>query len=649
LVDVEAIRILRGRNEWSSESVLESILTVAIAPETPASRVPGVSELAARLPDARPTEPAERVAAARLALLRSGDLPFGMVPEALGLVILGLTGSFQTFAATRLVSGGRIRVAFGLDDEAVDRRCVRAAWGLLSSALDGRLPDVATLVDDLIRWADEDRLGPSTRALVAAARDRGIPTLRIQSGYSLMQYGWGSRQRRCWTTQTDRTPALGAEIASNKQAAREFLGRAGLPVPPGRVVRSPEEAWAAALELGRPVVVKPRDANRGRGVSTGLTTQEQVAEAFDLAARVRLPEPADVLVERQVEGAEHRLLVVGDRMIAAYRCEPPTVIGDGRRSIAELVAELNRDPRRGVGWRARLPRLELDEQARLFLATRGLDVDTIVPEGQRVAVRRAADLCLDVTDEVHPAVADRAIAAAALLGLDVAGIDVIARDIGRPLESQDGALVEVNTGPCLTGHLDPDVGKPRDVAKAILAALIPEPDDLRIPTIAVAGGRDRPRIAAQIAQTIADRGLRVGLAAHGGRRSGGCPRRGSVFMANEVETLLRHPQIDAVVLDVSAGGVREQGLGLDRCGLLVWTGDDPTEQPVLGLLAPASLAVYHWPSDDAPLPAMLLDQLIGTAPKPVGTALKPDSVVQRETPAADPVASISVASPEQVG
>jgi cyanophycin synthetase len=499
--------------------------------------------------------------------------------------VLGLTGSPATFASTRL-EDGRLHVAFGLDDETVDRACIASAWDMLAAALAGQPTDAAATLARLIRLGNDDRLGPSTRGLLAAAARRGVPTSRVQPGYSVIRYGWGSRQRRSWTTQTDRTSAIGAEIAGNKQLAREILRRAGVPVAPGRVATSADDAWEAAQELGTPVVVKPRDANRGRGVSTGLTTREQVAAAFELAARVRLPEPADVLVERQIDGAEHRLLVVDGRMIAAYRSDPPTVVGDGRRSIAELVHELNRDPRRGTEWRARLATVLLDEQARLFLAARGLSPDSIPDVGQRVTVRRDAGQCVDVTDLVHPDVAARAVEAAAIVGIDVAGLDVIALDISRPLEAQRGAIIEVNTGPCLTGHLEPDIGTPRPVADAILDALMPPGDDGRIPVVAVCGAGDRAAVARRLADRLAARGLRVGLAAGHLRPPERPPARGVVTEAPDPEFLLRHAQIDALVLDASAADVRARGLGVDRCALAVWTGvSDPDEDRVRTLIS----------------------------------------------------------------
>ncbi len=252
-------------------------------------------------------------------------------------------------------------------------------------------------------------------------------------------------------------------------------------------------------------------------------------------------------------------------MIAAYRSAPPSVVGDGRRSIAELVTELNRDPSRGTDWRDKLSTVILDDQALLFLQSQGLTIDSIPRASEVVAVRREGDLCIDVTNLVHPDIAEHAVDAAAIVGLDVAGIDVIVADIGRPLAEQGGAIIEVNSGPCLAGHVEPSEGPPRPVAEAIIQTLFATGDDGRIPIIAVTGATTRSELALRIANSLAA----VGLAGPGLAPSPSLVKKGAVALSSHPGILLRHPRLDLLVVDVSHNAIHRQGMGFDRCHIAV--------------------------------------------------------------------------------
>lgn len=577
------VRVLRGPNRWTTSPVFEAHTDLRPLERLDAG---GRDRLRARLlealPPPGPYDPARGDVERRLDGLRVGDVPPHRLPEVLARILLGLTGSSATLAETHPTGEpGHYRVVLGFEDEAVDRACLDLAWRLLAAFVGGEPIDEAAEVAALKARANRDRLGPSTQAITRAAEARGIPVSRLNDG-SLVQLGWGARQRRVWTAISDRTGWIGAEVASDKELTRRLLRRAGLPAPAGRIVSSAEDAWAAAREVGTPVVVKPRDANHAQGVSVRLTTREQVERAFAIAAGIRGDSPCEVIVERYVAGDEYRLLVVGRRLVAASRGEPAQVVGDGERSVLELVEELNRDPRRGSEWRYPLDRVELDDVARLVLADQGFSPGSVPPRGARVVLQRTADRSIDVTDLVHPEVASRAVEAAATVGLDIAGIDLLAADIGRPLEDQGGAIVEVNAGPGLMAHLRPTSGRPRPVGEAIVAGLFAEGDDGRIPVVALTGGRRAAARARALARRLQGRGRAVGLACSSGASFRG--RRlaldGST-PATWARGLLANPLVDVLVVEVRPDDVREEGLPFDRCDrayVLDWDGAPPTDE-----------------------------------------------------------------------
>jgi cyanophycin synthetase len=569
---IQSLVALRGPNRWAPEPLLVGRVAVPALAGREVGAVPGLRRrLLDGLPDPILADPAREDVAARLERLRAGAGPAWRLPEDLARVLLGLTGARATFAATEPTGPeGGLRVLLGYDDEEVDRECVATAWGLLRRALAGEAPDVPAEVARLKALANAKRLGPSTLAIVLAARARGIPARRLTAG-SLVQLGWGARQRRIWTAQTDRTGAIGAEIASDKELTQRLLRAAGVPVPAGRVVASEEDAWAAAREIGPPVVVKPRNANHAQGVSLGLTTPEAVGAAFRIAANVYPGETTDVRVERYIPGAEHRVLVVDGRAVAAYRGEPARVVGDGERSVAALTATLNRDPRRGPDWRCQLDLVALDAVAHLVLAEQGYTPESVPPAGAEVVLQRTADRCLDVTDRLHPEVAARVVEAARVVGLDVAGIDLVADDVGRPLESQGGAIIEVNSGPGLMGHLQPAEGRPRPVGEAIVAGLFPDKeDDGRIPVVAVVAARDATALARRLARGLAGTGRGVGLACADGTFLGArrLPDAPAILDAAARE-LLGNRLVDVAVVEVGPDDADRRGLAFDRCGVAV--------------------------------------------------------------------------------
>jgi cyanophycin synthetase len=555
------IWVLRGPNLWAGCPVIEVELNlgehVSFSPGSTDS--PFRAHLAAWL---GPQEPALEASAT------------------LADVLLLLTQELQRLAGSTAIFGhvrstprpGWYRVVFSYEEDALARACLQAAYRLTMAVLRGEPTDWDAQVTAVRQLSQEVRLGPSTRCIVDACRARGIPTRRLNEG-SLVQLGWGVRQKRIWTAETDDTPAIAEVIAQDKQLTRHLLQSVGVPIPDGRPVTNAEDAWAAAEEIGPPVVVKPQYGNQGRGVATNLTTREQVVKAYAAAREIS----SFIVVEKFVPGLDHRLLVVGGKLAAAALREPAHVIGDGRATIAELIAVVNRDPRRSDGHATALSWIKIDAIGLEVLAEQGFAPDSVPPGGQRVLIRRNANLstggtATDVTDRVHPEVAAHAIDAARAVGLDIAGVDIVAADISRPLSEQDGAAVEVNAGPGLRMHLEPSAGSPRPVGRAIVNALFPPGTTGRIPVAAVSGVNGKTTTTRLLAHLLRTAGVYVGMTCTDGIYLDG--RRTETRDCSgpqSARSVLLNPRVDTAVLETARGGILREGLGFDRCDVAIVT------------------------------------------------------------------------------
>ncbi len=562
-MEISRIRALRGPNLWSRHTSLEAIVSCTEIERDITGLPHFEQQLRARFPEIKFLEPA------------GSDQSFSLahVLEAAALCLQAQAGCPVTFSrVVPTVEVGTYQVVVEYTEEAVGRLAVELADALCASALADTPFDLERALAQL-RELDEDiRLGPSTGAIVQAAVARGIPYRRLTEG-SMVQFGWGSRQRRIQAAETSRTSAIAESIAQDKELTKMLLNAAGVPVPQGRVVADAEDAWKAACEIGGPVVVKPRDGNQGKGVAVNVKTREEVLAAFNVAVSIR----SEVIVERYITGHDFRLLVVGNQLVAAARRAPPQVIGDGLQNIGQLIEQVNKDPRRGDGHATSLTKIRLDDIARAALAKQGYTTDSVPPKGVPVVLRNNANLstggsATDVTEDVHPDMAARAVEAAQMVGLDICGVDVVCESVIKPLEEQGGGIVEVNAAPGLRMHLQPSFGKGRAVGEAIVSTMFGEGDDGRIPVVAVAGTNGKTTTVKLIAHILATNKYRVGMTGTDGVYIG--KQRidtGDCSGPRSARNVLLHPDVDAAVFETARGGVLREGLGFDRCNVAVVT------------------------------------------------------------------------------
>ncbi len=520
-------------------------------------------------------------------------LPIGRVLKLVACALATAAGTPAHFSGTAAGDSPQtLRLLMSYEEESLLLGILETARQCVLAALDDQPFDAPIEIRKLVDLADDERLGPSSRAILRAAAARGIPCRRLNSG-SLVQLGEGAKQHRIWTAETDETGSIGEDIAQDKALTKLLLRQVGVPVPQGRIAQTSEEACQVARAIGFPVVVKPRDANHGRGISFDLRTCDGISEAFDHAFRENKPGTTGVIVEQFAQGASHRLLVVGDRLIAAIRGQRDVVIGNGHSTIAELIDEANRDPRRGENYTDKLDTMNLNEAARLRLERQGLTRESVPVDGQEIIVTFNGDLTTDETSEVHPAVAERAVLAAQTVGLNIAGLDVIAEDIGRPLEDQGGVIIEVNAGPSLSMHVEPLYGQPQPVGDAIVELMFPGVgDDGRIPVIGITIDENSADVLRLTARLLRHLGRRIGIASGAqvqvdGQRS--FPMPGSD--RERIGALLLHPRVEVALFESHAAEAMEIGLGCDRVDVAILTSLEESADEVLVSALPLIHAV----------------------------------------------------------
>jgi cyanophycin synthetase len=421
---------------------------------------------------------------------------------------------------------------------------------------------------------DEARLGVSTAELARAARERGIPVRRL-SDATLVQLGYGTHRRLLWAATTDRTSSVGVDIASDKELTHQLLEAAGIPVAPARVVRTAEEARVAYSRLGPPVVVKPLFGHHGLDVFVELRTLADTMAAYQAVG----PEGTSVLMECYVPGRDYRLLVVGGRMRAAAELTPARVTGDGQATIGELVNAVNRDPLRGDGHDRALTRIVLDDTSLAHLRGQGLSTDSVLERGKTVHLRRNANLSTggtsrDVTDLVHPDVVQACVRVAAVMSLDVCGIDLRVRDIAAPMTPgrTDAAVIEVNASPGLRMHLYPSEGSPRDVAADIVEHVFPPGAPSRVPLVSVTGTNGKTTTVRLVGAVMRAAGRSVGLASTEGVYVGEqLVYEGDASGPRSAEMVLGNPAAEVAVLETARGGIARRGLGYDWADVAVVT------------------------------------------------------------------------------
>jgi cyanophycin synthetase len=467
---------------------------------------------------------------------------------------------------------GEYQAAFMYHEEACGELAGRASVEILEALIQGNSYDIAALILQLQELRERVALGPSTGSLVKEAQRRHIPVLKLDGG-SYIQLGYGARQQRIEATICSRTSSIAVDKAGDKDATKQLLRDAYIPVPEGMVVRNVENLQKVINELGFPIVVKPLDGHQGKGASVNIRDLETAREAF-LKAKLY---STSVLIERYIRGCDFRALVINNRFVAAARRTPAAVTGDGLHTIAQLVAEVNRDPRRGNGHSNVLTKITVDQGTLDLLAGKGYTLDTVPKKGEEVWLKSTANLSTggtaeDITDRIHPENQRLFERAARIIGLDICGIDIMAPDLITPITSNGGAIIEVNAAPGFRMHIEPTEGQARNVAAPVLDMLFPDGGSGRIPIVAVTGTNGKTTTTRLIAQMARQGGHSTGLTSTDGiYLNDDLLYKGDCSGPASAQVLLKDPAVEFAVLECARGGILRSGLGFDSSDCAVIT------------------------------------------------------------------------------
>lgn len=572
--------VYRGPHRFGSAPMVRMLLEIGELADVTTDRIDGFN---AALLDAVPTLALHHCGLGHpggfVERLEGGTL-LGHVVEHVALALQALAGDKVTRGKTRRAGrdSTRFHVLIAYESPQTARAALRRALELVDGLLPERHRGLSGLerlhppVTDLAAVAAAGRLGPTTRSVAAAARARRIPVERLDDR-SLLRLGYGMHQHSVRASITDRTPHLAVLAAADKHLTKRLLSEAGVPVPNGAIAATADDVVAAAQTLSRPLVVKPLGGNHGRGVSLDLHTDDELRAAHLTAGGAR------VVVEEQVPGDDHRVLVIDGAVVAVACRRPPAVVGDGVRTITELVAAMNDDPRRGANHENVLTRATIDPRE---LQRQGLAADDVPAFGQQVRLAAAANLsrggvALDRTDAIHPAVAALAVRAARVIGLDVAGVDLVADDITKPPAEGGATVIEVNAAPGFRMHLAPSEGQARPVGEAFVRALYPRHVPSRIPVVAVTGTNGKSTVVRMIAEMLEAQGHSVGMTNTSGVYSNGVRlRKVDASGPKSARAVLADPTISAAVLETARGGIIREGLAFDHhdVGVVLNVSDD---------------------------------------------------------------------------
>jgi cyanophycin synthetase len=559
--------LLKGPNFWSYRPSVWMRIDLGPYQERPSNKIPGFHDrLVELLPSLEEHHCSEGRAGGFLFRVKEGTW-LGHVAEHVAIEIQNRIGIPVSFGRTRETKiSGVYNLVYEMEEERVGVRAGKLALDVVEACAEG---DVADLdfderLDDLKRLREKWGLGPSTKSIVDVAVARGIPYQRLNDK-SFVMLGMGVHQKRIQATIASTTAHLGVEIAGDKDLTKRLLSDHGVPVPKGEVVEDEEDALDVAERLGWPVVVKPLDASHGRGVLTNIRNEEELRLAYQDASKFR----DEIIVEHFLEGFDFRFVVVAGRFICAAQRVPAFVVGDGKRSIQELVAETNKDPRRGIGHEKVLTRIEIDDLTLALLARRKLTPASVPEKGDTIYLKSTANLSTggiarDVTDLVHPSNIHMVERIAKIVGLDIAGIDIVSPTVERPLAEVGGGVVEVNAAPGFRMHVAPAEGTPRDVAGAVVDMLFPPGEPSRIPIVSVTGTNGKTTTTRLIAHIARYAGHHVGLTTTEGVYIGSEQIiKGDCTGPASAHAVLGDPTVTFAALETARGGLLRFGLGYD--------------------------------------------------------------------------------------
>lgn len=569
------IQALRGPNLWSvsRKKLIQMRLDLEDLEQKPTNLIPGfrerIEEMIPSMYEHRCSEGEEGGFFHRVEI----GTWMGHVIEHIALEIQSLAGMETGFGRTRETkTSGIYNVVFSYVEENVGIFAAESSVRIAEALIAGTEYDINSDIQEMRRIREQVRLGPSTASIVDEAVARDIPWIRLGKN-SLIQLGYGINQMRFQATITNKTSSIAVDIACNKEETKRMLDNASIPVAKGSICNSEEELRDTIQSIGFPIVLKPLDGNHGKGASINVKTIEEAKEGLEHAQKYS----RRVIVERYVTGHDFRVLVIDNQVVAAARREPAHVIGDGQQNIQQLIDQTNQDPRRGYGHENVLTDINVDRDTSDILKKKGYTLESIPEKGEIVHLKSTANLStggtsIDVTEMMHPENIFLCERIARIIGLDVCGIDIMAKNLTEPLKVSGGVILEVNAAPGFRMHLAPSEGLPRNVAAPVIDMLFPPGKPSRIPIIAITGTNGKTTTTRLVAHIVKNNNFKVGYTTTDGIYiQNHLMQKGDTTGPVSAEYVLRDPTVEFAVLETARGGILRSGLGFSKCDIGIIT------------------------------------------------------------------------------
>ena len=575
LMKILNINIMSGPNLWSVKRPRLVVIQLDIEDLEfrPTNEIEGFFERITKLfPGLHEHHCSEGEPGGFLTRLKRGTW-IGHVVEHIAIELQVLAGIEASFGQTRGTGvPGQYYVVFDYSDEESGLLVAEKAVLIAQNLVDGTDTDIDHHIEEIRMKSFENTPGPSTSSILREAVSRGIPVIKLED-ISTWQLGYGCNQKRISATITSSTSHTSVETVCNKEICRDLLESMSVPVAEGAAIESMDELKLLIDSLGFPLVIKPVNGNQGRGVTTDITTVEQAESAFRYATTVC----ERVLVERYIPGYDYRLLMVDGKLVAAAKRTQPHVVGDGTLSVQQLIDKVNSDPKRGDGHENVLTKIQTGPAVTFILSRKNYTLDTVLKSNEVLYLDYAANLSKggtaeDVTDHVHPDVVKVAERVSKITGLDICGIDLMAKTLTKPLAETGGVVLEVNAAPGFRMHLAPSKGVPRNVASPVIDMLFPEGKSPRIPIIAVTGTNGKTTTTRLISHIMKAAGRRVGSTTTDGIYvNDELLMKGDCGGPKSAQMILKDPTVDTAVLECARGGLLRSGLAFDKCDVAVVT------------------------------------------------------------------------------
>lgn len=576
-MNIKEIRIMRGPNFWSIRipKLIVMVLDLEVMEEKPSNKIPGFYDrIKEFMPSLYHHHCSEEHDGGFFERVKRGTW-MGHIIEHIALEIQNLAGMETSFGRTRGYGKkiGVYNVVFEYEEEEVGRYAAKAAVKICEALIANKAYNLEEDIQRLREIRNKERLGPSTAAIVNEAERRGIPWIRLNKNF-LCQLGYGTLQKRIQATTTSETSNIGVELACDKKNTKDILDYAQIPTPPGVIIYEIEELNYACEKIGFPLVVKPSDGNHGRGITVDINSYRKAEIAFTEAKKTS----DRIIIEKYIPGHDYRLLVIDHKFVAAAKRTPAHVFGNGKATIKQLIRELNKDSRRGIGHENILTKINIDSSTKKILKINNLNLKSVLQKGKVLVLKDTANLSTggtaeDITEIVHPDNVTMVERISRLIDLDICGIDIVSQSISDPIVEIGGTVLEVNAGPGFRMHLAPTLGTPRNVAEPVIEKLFPQKNDPgKIPIIAITGTNGKTTTTRLIAHMAKMKGYRVGYTTSDGVYiQNQLVMKGDCTGPESSKIVLRDPTVNFAVLECARGGLMRSGLAFQNCDVGIVT------------------------------------------------------------------------------